>query len=159
MPLRHQFRKTRKGQEAQKQMAKEELEHWLTYVERRKEQCESMPETRIDDSAKRLLRESFDRMRSRDTQRVAATDVTDAHATFAKGYTFRVPINPRNLSQLIHPHQGYMASMPDRGYTWEEMLQTYEIQVVSSYEKSKGRTLHGEELSALSMWLLADTEK
>ena len=51
----------------------------------------------------------------------------DAHSMFAKGYTFNIPINPRNLSQLIHPHQGYMAAMPNRGYTWEEMLQTYQI--------------------------------
>lgn len=52
-----------------------------------------------------------------------------------------------------------MASMPDRHYTWDEMLQTYEIQMVASHEKSKGRTVHGEELSALSFWLLQDTEK
>ncbi len=31
--------------------------------------------------------------------------------------------------------------------------------MISSYEKAKGRTLHGEELSALSFWLLQDTEK
>jgi len=47
-----------------------------------------------------------------------------------------------------------MAAMPDRGYTWDEMLAMYEIQMIASYEKSKGRTLHGEELSALSFWLL-----
>jgi len=35
----------------------------------------------------------------------------------------------------------------------------YELQVISSHEKSKGRTLHGEELSALAFWLIADTEK
>ena len=35
----------------------------------------------------------------------------------------------------------------------------YEIQMISSYEKSKGRTLHAEELSALSFWLTQDTER
>ena len=78
---------------------------------------------------------------------------------FAKGYQFRIPINPRNLSQMIHPHQGYMVSMPERGFSWEEMVQMYELQVVSSNEKAKGRTLHAEELSALSFWLIADTEQ
>ena len=83
-----------------------------------------------------------------------AADLVDVHASFSKTFTFNVPIHPQNLSQMIHPHQGYMASMPDRGYTWDEMLQTYELQMIASYEKAKGRTLHGDELSALSFWLL-----
>lgn len=39
------------------------------------------------------------------------------------------------------------------------MLAMYEIQMLASYEKARGRTLHGEELSALSFWLIKDTEK
>jgi hypothetical protein len=31
--------------------------------------------------------------------------------------------------------------------------------MVSSYEKSKGRTIHGEEISALAFWLYCDPEK
>lgn len=76
------------------------------------------------------------------------------HGDFSKSFSFRVPLHPKNLAQIIHPHWGYMASMPNRGYTWDEMLAMYEIQMVASYEKSKGRYLHGEELSALSFWLL-----
>ena len=113
----------------------------------------------IEDGSVKLLKEAFDRMRNRDTQRVDAPDLVDVHASFSKTFTFKVPIHPRNLMQMIHPHQGYMASMPNRGYTWEEMLQMYEMQMISSYEKAKGRTLHAAELSALSFWLLVDTER
>jgi len=52
-----------------------------------------------------------------------------------------------------------MASMPNRDYSWDEMVQMYEIQMVSSYEKARGRTIHGEEISALAFWLIADTER
>lgn len=31
--------------------------------------------------------------------------------------------------------------------------------MVSSYEKSKGRTIHGEEISALALWLYSDPDK
>ncbi len=31
--------------------------------------------------------------------------------------------------------------------------------MVSSYEKSKGRTIHGEEISALAFWLYSDPDK
>jgi hypothetical protein len=128
-------------------------------VEKRKEVVSKEAEYWIQDGSKALLKEAFDRHRNRDTMRVDAAELIDVHASFAKTFQFRVPINPRNLSQLIHPHQGYMASMPDRGYTWDELVSMYEMQMISSYEKSKGRSIHGEELSALSFWLLQDKDK
>mmetsp|Transcript_27223 Transcript_27223/g.36378 ORF Transcript_27223/g.36378 Transcript_27223/m.36378 type:complete len:268 (-) Transcript_27223:1187-1990(-) len=159
VPLRIQFRKTHGGQKAQQELAKAELDHWLTYMERRKEQCDSQIETQIPTTTLKYLKDAFDRLRDRNTQRVKGADLIEAHSLFAKGYEFRIPINPRNMSQMIHPHQGYMVAMPNRGYTWEEMEQMYRMQVLASHEKSCGRTLHGEELSALAFWLLVDTER
>lgn len=107
-----------------------------------------------------LMKEAFDRMRNRDSQRVAGADLIEAHGSLSKaGYQFRLPIHPRNMSQMIHPHQGYMAAMPGPGFSWDEMLKMYELQMVSSYEKSKGRTIHGEEISALAYWLVSDPDK
>ena len=60
---------------------------------------------------------------------------------------------------MIHPHWGYMANMPGKSYSWEEMMQIYEIQMIASFEKAKGRYLHGEELSALSFWLMQDIDR
>ena len=77
----------------------------------------------------------------------------DSHALFAKNYKFMVPIHPKNLSQLVHPHWGYMSYMPGKSYSWKEMLTMYELHMISSYEKAQGRYTHGEELSALSFWL------
>ena len=99
------------------------------------------------------MKESFDRLRNRDTQCVDSSDVIDSHALFAKNYKFMVPIHPKNLSQLVHPHWGYMSSMPGKSYSWKEMLAMYELHMISSYEKAQGRYIHAEELSALSFWL------
>ena len=96
-------------------------------MDRRKEVISKEEKYWIQDGSKGLLKEAFDRHRNRDTMRVDATDLIDVHASFSKTFQFRVPINPRNLSQLIHPHQGYMASMPDRGYSWDEMVSMYEL--------------------------------
>lgn len=90
---------------------------------------------------------------------VDASEIIDAHAMFSKTFTFKVPIHPKNLSQMIHPHQGYMASMPDKAYSWEEMMAMYEMQMIASYEKSRGNALHGDELSALAFWLVVDAGK
>lgn len=70
-----------------------------------------------------------------------------------------MPLHPKNLSQLIHPHWGYMSHMPEKSYSWKEMLDMYEIHMIASYEKAKGRYLHGEELAALSFWLTQDVQQ
>ena len=106
-----------------------------------------------------MLKDCFDRVRNRDTQLVSAADIVEMHGTFAETFSFNVPLHPKNLSQLIHPHWGYMASMTGLGYSWDDMLQMYEHQMIASYEKSKGRTIHAEEISALSFWLLHDKER
>ena len=118
-----------------------------------------MEEYWLPDGQARLIKEAFDRLRNRDSQRVDATDLIDFHGLFVKSFKFKVPIHPKNLSQLVHPHWGYMASMPNRAYTWDEMLAMYEIQMIASYEKAMRNDIHAEELSALSFWLTADTER
>ena len=153
MTLRKSFRRT-ESLEERAEIGKEELAHWLQYVERRKEVVSKLPEAWIEPNSARLLKEAFDRMRDRNTGLVMAPDLVDVHGSFAQTFKFKVPIHPRNLSQMIHPHQGYMANMPKRGYTWDELMGMYEVQMVSSHEKAKGRSLHGEELSALAFWLL-----
>ena len=101
-----------------------------------------------------LLKEAFERLRNRSTHLVAAKDLGEVHSTFASTFKFNVPLHPRNLSQMIHPNQGYMISMPNKGYSWDDLMQTYEIHMLANFEKKKGRYVHAEELSALSFWLL-----
>jgi hypothetical protein len=57
---------------------------------------------------------------------------------FSSNFRFKVPIHPKNLAQIINPYQGYMASFkPDtKGFSWPEMLQVYEQQIIASYEKT-----------------------
>ena len=81
----------------------------------------------MQEGSRVLLKESFDRLKNRDTACVDSSDLIESHGLFAKSYKFKVPIHPKNLSQLIHPHWGYMASMPGKSYSWEEMLSMYEI--------------------------------
>ena len=46
-----------------------------------------------------------------------------------------------------------MASFKDgRCFDWNELTQMYDAQIVASYEKTEGRYLLGEELSALAFW-------
>jgi hypothetical protein len=44
-------------------------------------------------------------------------------------------------------------------FDWPQMQQTYDINIVASFEKTQGRYLLGDELACLSFWLLQDEEK
>ena len=52
----------------------------------------------MQEGSRVLLKESFDRLKNRDTQCVDSSDLIEAHGLFAKSYKFKVPIHPKNLS-------------------------------------------------------------
>lgn len=79
------------------------------------------------------------------------------HGEFSKINRFTVPLHPKNLAQLVHPFQGYLAHMDGLELTFDELHEIYLNQIASSYEKTFGNTLLGEELSCLSFWLLNET--
>ena len=122
VPLRQLYRQYRFDDEQRKDFAKRELTYWLEYVEKRKNGLKNISEYWIEDKTKVLLKEAFERLRNRSTHLVAAKDLTEVHSTFGSTFKFNVPLHPRNLSQLIHPFQGYMISMPNKGYSWDEMM-------------------------------------
>jgi len=51
---------------------------------------------------------------------VPSEKIIDVHQMFAGNFRFKVPIHPKNLAQIIHPHQGYMTSFkPEtKFFTW-----------------------------------------
>lgn len=67
-----------------------------------------------------MLKDAFERFRDRTTAKVPSEKITDAHAQFATTFKFKLPINPKNLAQIINPYQGYMASFKPgtKGFTW-----------------------------------------
>eukprot|EP00352_Strombidinopsis_acuminata_P006295 CAMPEP_0176354532 /NCGR_PEP_ID=MMETSP0126-20121128/12621_1 /TAXON_ID=141414 ORGANISM="Strombidinopsis acuminatum, Strain SPMC142" /NCGR_SAMPLE_ID=MMETSP0126 /ASSEMBLY_ACC=CAM_ASM_000229 /LENGTH=171 /DNA_ID=CAMNT_0017706741 /DNA_START=399 /DNA_END=910 /DNA_ORIENTATION=- len=106
-----------------------------------------------------MLRDQFDRLQERKTLRVNSENIVDFHGQFAKGFRFTVPVHPRNLSQLIHPHQGYLCNFKNRGFSFPDMLNIYQDHIASSREKFDGRDLLSEELSCLSFWCIVDEDK
>jgi len=180
VPLRKAYRQE-KDLEARKQMAKEEFDHWHGYLKSRKEEISTLDaakeeiDTTIDDEPalrethhafrhslqepdRRLLREWFDKYKGRHSNVLEAKQLTEFHGEFAKMFRFRVPLHPKNLSQLIHPFHGYLTAFPGLQLDFAGLLDVYEYQIAASYEKTFGRELLGDELSCLSFWLLKDVE-
>ena len=86
VPIRESFRGKRKEPVSQAVLAQKELNHWLTYLERRKEIVSTQEEYWIQDGSKALLKEAFDRHRNRNTMCVDSSDLIDMHASFAKTF-------------------------------------------------------------------------
>jgi hypothetical protein len=91
---------------------------------------------------------------------VPVSEITDMHHELSKRFKFRLPVHPKNLLQLIHPHYGYLGCFSHRpGYSWDELLEIYKHQIVSSFERTLGQDLLADELSCLSFWLIEDTTR
>lgn len=98
VPLRNAFRHPNATQKKQLSCARREIEAWVEYVERRKDRISQIEEYWMQEGSRVLLKESFDRLKNRDTQCVDSSDLIEAHGLFAKSYKFKVPIHPKNLS-------------------------------------------------------------
>ena len=121
VPLRESFVKT-KDDSAKKEIAGEEIRAWLSFVEARKEMLKDNSDFTIQTATYLRLKEAFDRERSRKTAKVPAKALVDMHGNFGKVFKVNIPIHPRNLSQIIHPHQGYMTYFgEDRCFEWDEL--------------------------------------
>ena len=157
IPIRKEFPKT-KDIEARKEMAKQEFQSWNTYLQERKQDLPK-PDFEIDQKEFSMIKENFDRFKDRKTHRVKSEEMVDLHYDFAKKFKFRVPLHPKNMQQMIHPHFGYLCHFQNKDFSWEELVEVYNNQIVSSYERSLGQELLADELASLSYWLIQDTEK
>lgn len=113
----------------------------------------------IEDKDLSLLKENFDRFKDRKTHGVASEELVDFHHDFAKKFKFRVPLHPKNMQQMIHPHFGYLTNFKGRTFNFNELLQAYNDQIVSSYERSLGQELLADEIACLGYWLIQDSAK
>jgi len=100
------------------------------------------------------LKEQFDRLKRRETLKLESEKIVDMHGEFANKFKLKVPIHPKNLAHMIYPYQGYLSSFKGREFSFAEIERVYENQIIGSLAKTTGRTLLGDELSALSFYEL-----
>lgn len=139
------------------QIAKEDFDHWYSFLIGRRE---DLPKPDWEFPLKDFLnlKETFDRHKDRKTHRLQGDKVVEMHGDYGKKFKMSIPVHPRNLEQMIHPHVGYCTGFKD-GISWDEMHELYKNQIVSSYERTLGFELFADELSCLSFWLIVDQEK
>ncbi len=82
----------------------------MDYVETRSKE---LPENlRISNIVEQEVRDAWNRSCPRDSTKIPMPKMIDFHYELATKYKMRVPIDPKNLAQMIHPHYGYLMNMP-----------------------------------------------
>lgn len=56
------------------------------------------------------------------------------------------------MQQMIHPHFGYLTNFKGMNFSFDELMQVYKNQIVSSYERAIGQDILADELACLSYW-------
>jgi hypothetical protein len=56
------------------------------------------------------------------------------------------------MQQMIHPHFGYLTYFKGKNFSFDELMQVYKNQIVSSYERAIGQDILADELACLSYW-------
>lgn len=125
--------------EERKELATKEIAHWFEYLQIREK---ALPEHyRMNNKTLSLLEEVFERESERRNKMLRSDRVIDFHYTFAKVKKFDIAIHQRNMIQMIHPFHGYLCHVEDKLFKFDEMINIYRQQLVSSYERSLGQTL------------------
>ena len=105
-------------------MAKEEFDLWLSYLQWRKANLPD-PDFTIEEKDLSLLKENFDRFKDRKTHGIKSEELVDFHHDFAKKFKFRVPLHPKNMQQMIHPHFGYLCNFKNKSFSFNELVEVY----------------------------------
>ena len=105
-------------------MAKEEFEAWNAYLEARKLDLPK-PDFEIDQKDFSMIKEHFDRQKDRKTHTIKSEELVEFHHDFAKKFKFRIPLHPKNMQQMIHPHFGYLTNFKDRSFSFDELMTVY----------------------------------
>ena len=82
----------------------------MEYAEKRAKQ---LPEKlKVTPTVYNEVKDSWNRYSDRETHKMKLENMLDFHYKLGTLYKMRVPIDPKNLAQMVHPHYGYLASMP-----------------------------------------------
>lgn len=131
--------------ETRKALATDEITHWHDYMQKREQM---LPEKYdINEKMFHNLRDIFQRESERRTNLLTSERVLHYHSSYASEFKFSVPINSRNMIQMVHPFHGYLCNIEDKKFTFDEMIKVYRQQLVSSYEREIGQTYLADELA------------
>ena len=68
-----------------------------------------------------------------------ADEVLPFHNEFTKYYDLDLPIHPKNLAMMLHPHWGFYCKFMKNEFNLEDILNFYQTEYVSSHFRNIGK--------------------
>ena len=57
--------------------------------------------------------------------KVKSEEMVDFHYDYVEKFKFTIPLHPKNIMQMIHPHYGYLNCFKDRQFSFKELVEIY----------------------------------
>lgn len=64
---------------------------------------------------------NLDNFQSRNEETLRPEKVLEFHKEYNKSFKFQIPLEPRCLMQIVHPHFGYIQRL-ERGLKFDELI-------------------------------------
>lgn len=120
--------------------AKDSIQLWKKFIE---EENKNLPndEYNIKEDTIYKLKEIWSRFKKRNKQTVTSEEVLPFHNEYTKHYKFDVPLHEKNMALMLHPNWGYFCKFVDKEFTFDEIINFYQIEFVSSYFRHSHRVI------------------
>jgi len=151
---RKSYRETKDVYE-RKSIAKEEMKGWVDYVNVRKNDLSE--DFKITEIMKGNFKQIWDIVKDRHTKTIQPSKILDMHAKYVQSFKFDIPIDPRNLMRMLHPHYAYLTYFP-APFTFDNLMSIYDNKLVSSFEHFYGQESLASEIAAYTYWAYFDKE-
>jgi hypothetical protein len=138
-----------KDTKERKDIATEEIKQWKDYVEIRKK--ELTLDFQVTEKAENKFRHIFEIGKDRHTQTVHPSKVLDVYALYVKTHKFEIPVDPKNVARLVHPHYAYLSHFP-LPFTADNLMAIMRDKIVSGFEEYNGQDLLSSEIAAYTYW-------
>jgi len=77
--------------------------------------------------------------KERNKNYIPAEEILGFHHEYAKNKEFEFPLDPKSLAIILHPHWGYLCKFTKKNFTFDEIIDFYNYEFLSSYYRYLGR--------------------
>lgn len=119
-------------------LAKNSITLWNDFIT---SEYDNLPkdEYKISESTRIKLKEIFDRYKNRNKSTLPAEELVGFHYEYAKTNEFHIPIHTKNIATMLHPHWGYLCKFNKKEYSFNEIIEFYHSELISSYYRELKR--------------------
>jgi hypothetical protein len=131
------------------------ISNWKEFLEK---ESQNLPEEEFSVREGTLikLQDIWMRFKKRNKQTITAEEVLPFHNEFTKHYQFDIPLHYKNIAMMLHPHWGFFCKYTKQEFSFDDIIDFYTDEFVSSHYRNIGREILANRISAFNYWKIVD---